>query len=193
MVARGKDCFPLHDAVGRFLLTKRQQSFSFVRNKNNFTHSTSKTSIRNIKSYSRPACSDLPVLTVAIPSTGITGVIMLIEYLAILIYVAIAVAFALFAVVASALLGQRKPTALKQAPYECGVTSFGSSFRRIPIKYYIIAMLFLLFDIEVVFLYPWAVVFKEFKTFAFISMAVFVGILVIAYIYIWKKGALEWE
>ena len=118
---------------------------------------------------------------------------MLIEYLAILIYVAIAVAFALFAIVASALLGQRKPTALKKAPYECGMTTFGSSFRRIPIKYYIIAMLFLLFDIEVVFLYPWAVVFKQFKVFAFVSMVVFIGILLVAYIYIWKKGALEWE
>jgi NADH-quinone oxidoreductase subunit A len=118
---------------------------------------------------------------------------MLIEYFAILIYVTIAVVFALFAIAASALLGQRKPSALKQAPYECGMTTVGSSFHRIPIKYYIIAMLFLLFDIEVVFLYPWAVVFKEFKVFAFISMVVFIGILLIAYIYIWKKGALEWE
>jgi NADH-quinone oxidoreductase subunit A len=119
--------------------------------------------------------------------------VMLIEYLAILIYIAIAIVFALFAIAASALLGQRKPTALKRAPYECGMTTFDTSFRRIPIKYYIIAMLFLLFDIEVVFLYPWAVVFKEFKVFAFVSMAVFIGILLIAYIYIWKKGALEWE
>jgi NADH-quinone oxidoreductase subunit A len=118
---------------------------------------------------------------------------MLIEYLAILIFIAIAVAFALIAVIASALIGQKKPTALKQAPYECGMTTIGSSFRRIPIKYYIIAMLFLLFDIEVVFLYPWAVVFKELKMFAFLSMVVFIGILLIAYIYIWKKGALEWE
>jgi NADH-quinone oxidoreductase subunit A len=118
---------------------------------------------------------------------------MLIEYLAILIYFAIAVVFALFAVVASALLGQKRPTPLKQSPYECGMTTVGSSFRRIPIKYYIIAMLFLLFDIEVVFLYPWAVVFKQLKIFAFISMAIFIGILLVAYIYIWKKGALEWE
>ena len=118
---------------------------------------------------------------------------MLVEYFAILIYIAIAVVFALFAIVASALLGQRKPTALKQAPYECGMTTVGSSFRRIPIKYYIIGMLFLLFDIEVVFLYPWAVVFKQMKVFAFVSMAIFIGILLIAYIYIWKKGALEWE
>ncbi len=118
---------------------------------------------------------------------------MLIEYLAILIYIAIAVVFALFAIAASALLGQKKPTAIKQSPYECGMTTIGPTYRRIPVKYYIIAMLFLLFDIEVVFLYPWAVVFKEFKFFAFVSMAVFIGILLVAYIYIWKKGALEWE
>ena len=118
---------------------------------------------------------------------------MLIEYLPILIYIAIAFAFAVFAIIASALLGQRKPTAIKQSPYECGMTTIGPTYRRIPIKYYIFAMLFLLFDVEVVFLYPWAVVFKEFKVFAFVSMAVFIGILLIAYIYIWKKGALEWE
>ena len=118
---------------------------------------------------------------------------MLVEYLAIMIYIGIGVAFAIFAIAASYLMGQRKPTPLKQAPYECGMTTIGSSFRRIPIKYYIIAMLFLLFDIEVAFLYPWAVVFKELKIFAFISMAVFIGILLIAYLYIWKKGALEWE
>lgn len=118
---------------------------------------------------------------------------MLIEYLAILIYVAMAVFIALFVIVASYFLGQRKPTAVKQSPYECGMTTIGPTHKRIPIKYYIIAMLFLLFDIEVVFLYPWAVVFKEMKIFAFVSMAIFIGILLIAYIYIWKKGALEWE
>ena len=118
---------------------------------------------------------------------------MLIEYLAILIFIAIAVAFAVFAIAASYLLGQRKPTAIKQSPYECGMTTIGPTYKKIPIKYYIIAMLFLLFDIEVVFLYPWAVVFKELRIFGFISMAVFIGILIIAYVYIWKKGALEWE
>jgi len=118
---------------------------------------------------------------------------MLIEYLPILIYIGIAVVFAIFAVAASALLGQRKPTAIKQSPYECGMTTIGPTYRRIPIKYYIIAMLFLIFDIEVVFLYPWAVVFKQFRAFGFVSMAIFIGILLVAYIYIWKKGALEWE
>lgn len=118
---------------------------------------------------------------------------MLIDYLPILFYFAIAVVFACFAVAASYLLGQRKTTRLKQAPYECGMTTYGSSFRRVPIKYYIIAMLFLLFDIEVVFLYPWAVNFKELRVFGFVSMLIFLGILIIAYIYIWRKGALEWE
>jgi len=118
---------------------------------------------------------------------------MLIDYLPILFYFAIAVIFACFAITASYLLGQRKQTLIKEAPFECGMTTYGSSFRRISIKYYIIAMLFLIFDIEIVFLYPWAVVFKELKIFGFISMSIFVGILIIAYIYVWKKGALEWE
>ncbi len=118
---------------------------------------------------------------------------MLIEYIPILIFMSIAIGFACFAIAASYFLGQRKPTAAKQSPYECGVTTVGPTYRRIPIKYYIIALLFLLFDIEVVFLYPWAVIFKEMKVFAFITMVVFIGILLVAYIYIWKKGALEWE
>ena len=118
---------------------------------------------------------------------------MYIEYFSILVYVCIAFGFACFAIIASYLLGQRKPTATKQAPYECGMTTMGSTYKRIPIKYYIVAMLFLLFDIEVVFLYPWAVVFKQMKAFAFVSMGIFIGILLVAYVYIWKKGALEWE
>ncbi len=118
---------------------------------------------------------------------------MLIDYLPILVFLGIAVGFACFAVAASHLLGQHKPSAVKQAPYECGVPTIGPTYRRIPIKYYIIAMLFLLFDIEVVFLYPIAVVFKAYKLVAFLTMVVFIGILVIAYVYIWKKGALEWE
>ena len=118
---------------------------------------------------------------------------MLIEYLPILVFLGIAVGFACFAVAASHLLGQHKPSALKQAPYECGMPTIGPTYRRIPIKYYIIAMLFLLFDIEVVFLYPIAVVFQAYKLVSFLTMAVFIGILIIAYVYLWKKGALEWE
>ena len=122
---------------------------------------------------------------------------MLIQYLTILIFVGIAVAFGVFVVIASYLVGQHKPTPAKMAPYECGVTTIGSSRRRIHIRYYLVAMLFLLFDIEIMFLYPWAVVFRDFKAafgiIIFLEMLVFVGILIVAYVYIWKKGALEWE
>ncbi len=118
---------------------------------------------------------------------------MLIDYLPILFFVVLAAGFSCFAVIASSLLGQKKPSAVKQAPYECGMPTVGPTLIRIPIKYYIFAMLFLLFDIEVVFLYPLAVVFKELRIFGFLAIAVFVGILVVAYLYIWKKGALEWE
>jgi NADH-quinone oxidoreductase subunit A len=118
---------------------------------------------------------------------------MLIEYLPILFFLAIAIGFAGFAVVASSLLGQKKPSAAKLAPYECGMPSVGPTYMRIPIRYYIFAMLFILFDIEIVFLYPLAVLFKELKVFGFLAMAVFIAVLIIAYLYVWKKGALEWE
>ncbi len=122
---------------------------------------------------------------------------MLIDYLSLLIFVGIAVVFGVFVVIASHLVGQHKPTSTKMAPYECGVTTVGPARRRIPIRYYLVAMLFLLIDLEIVFLYPWAVVFREFKAafgiFIFLEMLVFVGILILAYVYLWKKGALEWE
>ena len=122
---------------------------------------------------------------------------MLIDYLPLLIFFGIAVAFGAFVVIASYLVGQHKPTPSKMAPYECGVTTVGTSRRRIPIRYYLVAMLFLLFDIEIVFIYPWAVVFRDLKAslgiLIFFEMLVFIGILIIAYVYIWKRGALEWE
>ena len=118
---------------------------------------------------------------------------MLIDYLPILFFLAIAIGFACFATVASSLLGQKKPSAAKLAPYECGMPTVGPTYMRIPIRYYIFAMLFILFDIEIVFLYPLAVVFKDLKTFGFLAMAVFIAVLIIAYLYVWKKGALEWD
>ena len=118
---------------------------------------------------------------------------MLIDYLPVLFFLAIAIGFACFAIVASSLLGQKKPSAAKQAPYECGMPTLGPTYMRIPIRYYIFAMLFILFDIEIVFLYPLAVVFKELKTFGFLAMAVFIAVLIVAYLYVWKKGALEWD
>ena len=122
---------------------------------------------------------------------------MLIDYLPLVIFFGIAVAFGVFVIIASYLVGQRKLIPAKMAPYECGVTTVGTSRRRIPIRYYLVAMLFLLFDIEIVFIYPWAVVFRDLKgalgILIFFEMLVFIGILIAAYVYIWKRGALEWE
>ena len=93
----------------------------------------------------------------------------------------------------SHVFGQRTKNKVKLAPYECGMTTIGPTRRMMTIRYYIVAMLFLVFDIEIIFLYPWAVVTSKLGLFGFIEMMVFVFILFIGYIYIWKKGALEWE
>ncbi|MDF1579315.1 MAG: NADH-quinone oxidoreductase subunit A [Desulfuromonadales bacterium] len=118
---------------------------------------------------------------------------MLESYLPILFLILVAIGFGVIVVVLSRLIGQKKPTAIKLAPYECGMPPVGSARARFSIKFYIIAMLFILFDIEAVFLYPWAVMFKRLGLFGFIEMGVFIAILLVGYIYVWKKGALEWE
>ena len=115
------------------------------------------------------------------------------NYLPILILFIIAVGFAVTNVGISAVLGRRKPTAEKLTPYECGIEPVGSARERFSVKFYLIAMLFVIFDIEVVFLYPWAVVFKPLKMFGFIEILIFVGILLVCYLYIWKRGGLEWD
>jgi len=118
---------------------------------------------------------------------------MLESYLPILILIAIALIFALASVTLSGVIGMRKPTAVKLAPYECGMPPVGTARERFSVKFYIIAMLFILFDIEAVFLYPWAVMFKRLGLFGFVEMGVFIAILLVGYAYVWKKGALEWE
>jgi NADH-quinone oxidoreductase subunit A len=118
---------------------------------------------------------------------------MPIDYLPILIFWIIAIGFALVTLFLSAILGKHKPTPQKMVPYECGMDPIGAARKPFAVKFYIIAMLFIVFDIEAVFLYPWAVIFRELKLFGLIEMAVFIGILLIGFIYVWKKGALEWE
>ncbi|OEU73374.1 MAG: NADH-quinone oxidoreductase subunit A [Desulfuromonadales bacterium C00003068] len=118
---------------------------------------------------------------------------MLESYLPILVLIAIALMFALGSVTFSFLVGPKKPSAVKLAPYECGMPLIGTARERFSVKFYIIAMLFILFDIETVFLYPWAVVFKKLGIFGFVEMGVFIVILLVGYVYVWKKGALEWE
>jgi NADH-quinone oxidoreductase subunit A len=93
----------------------------------------------------------------------------------------------------SFLFGKRTDNPSKNMPYESGIEPVGTTKQRFPVKFYLVALLFILFDIEVVFLYPWAVIFKWGGTFLFIEMVVFIGILLIGYVYILKKGALKWD
>jgi NADH-quinone oxidoreductase subunit A len=123
---------------------------------------------------------------------------MLTDYIPVIIQIVIASGFAIATLIASALLGKRAlRNPVKDSAYECGMTPIGGGQARFSVKFYLVAMLFVLFDIEVVFLYPWAVVYKEQissgATVFFWSMLGFVGILFIAYLYALKKGALEWR
>ncbi len=118
---------------------------------------------------------------------------MLGTYLPIMLLILIALAFGLGSVVFSSLIGQKKYSKVKMAPYECGCEPIGTARERFPIKFYMIAMLFILFDIEAVFLYPWAILYKKLGLFGLVEMGLFIVILFVGYIYVWKKGALEWE
>jgi len=118
---------------------------------------------------------------------------MLSAWAPILVFMILVTAFALVSVIGSLILGMRKPTPEKQAPYECGMQPVGTARERFSVKFYLVAMLFLLFDIEAVFLFPWAVVYRDLKLFGFFEMLVFIAVVLAGYVYVWKKGALEWE
>lgn len=118
---------------------------------------------------------------------------MLGTYLPIILLILIALAFGLGSVVFSSLIGQKKYSKVKMAPYECGCEPIGTARERFPIKFYLVAMLFILFDIEAVFMYPWAILYKKLGMFGLVEMGLFIVILFVGYIYVWKKGALEWE
>lgn len=118
---------------------------------------------------------------------------MLLDYVPILILVVLAALFAGGSIVLSALLGPRRPNAEKLSPYECGVEPVGTARERFSVKFYLVAMLFIVFDMEIVFLYPWAVVYKQLKLFGLVSMGTFLLILLVGYLYVWKKGGLEWD
>jgi len=114
-------------------------------------------------------------------------------YFPILVQVVIAIAVAAGLIGASALLGKRARSPLKDTPYESGMAPVGSAAERFSVKFYLVGMIFILFDIEAVFLYPWAVVYRELKLFGFFEMFVFVGLVLIGFFYVWKKGALDWS
>jgi len=118
------------------------------------------------------------------------------DYVPVLLMLGFSIAIAGFILLATHLIGPKRPGPEKLTAYESGKAPIGDARLRFPIRFYLIAMLFIIFDIEVVFLYPWAVVYRRFLSqgwFIFVEMLVFIGILLVGYIYAWKRGALEWE
>ncbi|PKU25843.1 NADH-quinone oxidoreductase subunit A [Telmatospirillum siberiense] len=118
---------------------------------------------------------------------------MLLEYLPILLFLGIAVAFAAIAVGASWLVARQKPDVAKDSAYECGFDAFDDARSKFEVRFYLVAILFIIFDLEVAFLFPWAVSLGKIGLFGFWSMIGFLGVLTVGFIYEWKKGALEWE
>ena len=118
---------------------------------------------------------------------------MLIDYLPILIYMLISVGLVGVIVLLSELLGKKTHSVQKDIPYECGMDPIGDARSRYTVRFYIIAMFFIVFDIEAIFLYPWGVVFKPLGWFGLVEMGVFIAILAVGLAYVWGKGALEWE
>ena len=119
------------------------------------------------------------------------------RYLPLLIHFLLAIGLASAIVLLSWIIGYRKPTRAKMSPYECGMTPIGDARGRFSVKFYMVAMLFILFDVEAIFLYPWAIILKDLKhmgqaVFGLTEMFVYIGIVLVGYWYIWKKGALDW-
>ncbi|MHB8766432.1 MAG: NADH-quinone oxidoreductase subunit A [Deferrisomatales bacterium] len=118
---------------------------------------------------------------------------MLQNYVPILILFLVAAVFGLGAVGVSSILGPRRQNPVKASTYECGMEVQPGARQPFDIRYYLVAMAFLVFDVEVVFMYPWAVKFKELGLFGFVEMMIFLFILLVGFVYIWRKGVLEWE
>ena len=118
---------------------------------------------------------------------------VLAEYLPTLLFLLVALGIGVALVVIGNLLGPKRPTAEKLSPYECGFAPFEDARMKFDVRYYLIAILFIVFDLEIAFVFPWALVFRELGVFGLIEMGVFLALLLIGFIYAWKKGALEWE
>jgi len=113
-------------------------------------------------------------------------------WFSILLMIALGAGFALSSVLLSSRLGPTKPTAEKSAPYECGMPPVGDARERMSVKFYLVAMIFLLFDIEVAFLYPWAMALRDLGWPGFVQVVLFMALLLAGYVYVWRKGALDW-
>ncbi len=118
---------------------------------------------------------------------------MLAEYFGILLFIGVAFCIAVAMIILSLLLGAKKPDSEKNSPYECGFEAFDSARIKFDVRFYLVAILFIIFDLEVAFLFPWAITVAENGVFPFWSMMGFLGVLTIGFIYEWRKGALNWE
>ena len=118
---------------------------------------------------------------------------MLVEYFPVLLFLVVATGIGIALIVIGNVLGPRRPNPEKLSPYECGFAAFEDARMRFDVRYYLIAILFIIFDLEIAFVIPWAIVFDELGAFGLAEMGMFVGLLVLGFVYVWKKGALEWE
>ena len=118
---------------------------------------------------------------------------MLVEYLPILLFVIIGIGFGVMPILAGFVLGPQRPDDEKRSPYECGFEPFEDAQMKFDVRFYLVAILFIIFDLEIAFLFPWAIVLNDLGVFGLLAMFLFLGILVVGFIYEWKKGALEWE
>ncbi len=114
-------------------------------------------------------------------------------YFPVLLQGAIAMTVAAALILISFLLGKKVKNRVKDLPYECGITPTGSARERFSVRFYLVGMLFIVFDIEAVFLYPWVVVYRDFKMLAFVEMLIFIALVFVGFLYVWKKGALDWS
>ena len=116
------------------------------------------------------------------------------QYLPVVLLAALGLVFAVASVTVSRALHPKRPTPAKLSPYECGIvpTHTGQN-ERFPVKFYVVAMLFIVFDIEIIFLFPWAVTFRQLGLFGLVEMAIFIALVFVAYVYVWQRGGLDWS
>ncbi len=118
---------------------------------------------------------------------------MLENYLPVLVFIVLGALFGVGPILIGYLVGPKKPDSEKNSPYECGFEAFEDARMKFDVRFYLVAILFIIFDLEIAFLFPWAVVLDEIGTFGLLAMGVFLSLLVVGFIYEWRKGALEWE
>lgn len=118
---------------------------------------------------------------------------LLTEYFPILVFVFVAMGLSIAMIAGSYLAGKKNPDKEKLSPYECGFEAFSDAHHKFDVRFYLVAILFIIFDLEVAFLFPWAITLGDIGLFGFWSMVVFLGVLTVGFIYEWKKGALDWE